>query len=352
MAILDDAGAWQKADPSSLHQLLVSLPDQLRTAAAMEIEQGGIASDEPPANVVVCGMGGSAIGGDVALSAIGEHLRVPLVVHRGYRLPPFAGPKTLVIASSYSGNTEETLSAYLDALRVGSRLACIASGGALAQHAREKRLPLCLIPGNLPPRAALGYSCVMILKLLESAGLTPGMAEDLQETIEVTSSLAQKLNRGVRTTDNRAKRLAASMHGRVSAIYSSDRLAAAAYRWRCQIEENAKNLALHHVLPEMNHNELVGWALPQAVLRKIAAVFLRDQDDHPQVQRRIEWTREYVSGKAAETVEVWSEGRSRLARVFSVIYWGDFVSLYLAYLNLVDPTPVAVIEALKQELTR
>lgn len=307
----------------------------------------------PPrvANVIISGMGGSAIGGDVIRTAIATSLRVPLLVCRDYRLPGFIDSSTLVFASSYSGNTEETLSAYEQARAADAAVICLTSGGKLAAQARSHGYPVIQLPAGLPPRAALGYSAVMLLGALTALGLVPDMSDSLRESVELLKQLVARNGPEMPEKNNRAKMVARSLHGRLIAVYASSTiLEAAAVRWRGQIEENGKNLAFHHLLPEMNHNELVGWEFPEQSLRQIGVVFLRDRGDHNQVQRRFDLTREIVARKASIVHEVWSEGESLLARIFSVICVGDFVSLYLAWLNSVDPTPVPVIEILKQKL--
>jgi glucose/mannose-6-phosphate isomerase len=307
----------------------------------------------PPrvAQVIISGMGGSAIGGDVVRAATAGCLPVPLIVCRDYRLPGFIDSATLVFASSYSGNTEETLTAYEQARAAGAAVICLTSGGKLASQARAHGYPVIQLPAGLPPRASLGYSAVMLLGALAVLGLVPDLTGPLQETVDMLSRLVALVGPGIPSKNNPAKQMAHSLAGRLVAIYASSAvLEPAAIRWRGQIEENAKNLAFHHLLPEMNHNELVGWEFPAPVLRQIGVIFLRDRGDHPQVQRRFELTREIVAAKTGVVHEVWSEGESLLARIFSVICLGDFVSLYLAWLNSVDPTPVPVIETLKQKL--
>jgi len=302
-------------------------------------------------HIVVSGMGGSAAGGDVVRAAVSAVLRVPLLVCRDYRLPGFLDSSTLVFASSYSGNTEETLSAYEQARAAGAAIICLTSGGRLASLAAEHRQPLLRLPAGLPPRAALGYSTVLLLSALTAMNLVPDMTGPLRETAELLARLAARYRPETAEADNPAKRIARALSGRLVAVYaSSANLEPAAVRWRGQIEENAKNLAFHHLVPEMNHNELVGWELPPQLLANIAVVFLQDPGDHPQVQRRFGLMAEMLARKAGVLQQVWSEGESLLARIFSVICLGDFVSLYLAFLNSVDPTPVTVIEALKDRL--
>lgn len=351
MTVLDQPGRWKSVDSKSMRSLLESFPDQVIKAAA-NMRGLSFQNGRDARNIVVAGLGGSAIGGDVARSVLGGILPVPLIVNRDYRLPGFVDSKSAVIACSYSGNTEETLSAYQEARRVDAALICVTSGGRLAETAAADGCPVITIPGGLPPRAAFGYCTLAILAAIQGLGFVSDLGPSIEETCRLMASLVKRYSPDVPEVENAAKRIASSLHRKVIAIYGSNRLLdSAAARWRGQIEENAKNLASHHVLPEMNHNELVGWLKPERGLRGFGVVFLRDKGDHPQVQRRFELTREVIEPRAGAVNEVWSEGDSLLARVFSVIYLGDFVSLYLAYLNKVDPTPVEVIDTFKKKLS-
>jgi glucose/mannose-6-phosphate isomerase len=350
MSWLDQPENLAGAGSRIMADLLSSFPGQLRGAARTS---PGLSLPPPDSihNVIVTGMGGSAIGGDVARAAVLDDARVPIFVNRDYLLPAFAGRASLVIASSYSGNTEETLQAYSAARRMGSSVACITSGGRLAAMARADCQPLLLIPGGLPPRAALGHSVAAILSVLQSAGLVKDVGAPLKEAADLLEGLALRYGADTPEERNPAKTIARLLHGRVVAVYASGRiLEAAAYRWRCQIEENAKNLALHHTLPEMNHNELVGWEWPAEQLKGIGVVFLRDRRDHAHTQRRFELTRDIVGQRCGVTHEVWTEGESALARILSVIHLGDWASYYMACLNRVDPTAIAAIDYLKREL--
>lgn len=333
-----------------MHSLLDAFPEQI----AASIQAGAAISLTKPGKVaalVVTGLGGSAIGGDLARSIAGPRLRTPYVVNRDYDLPGFISASSLVIACSYSGNTEETLSAYRQARQAKASIVCITSGGELAAMAKADGVPTLPLPPGLPPRAALGHSLAMLLTALQQLELVPDLSTALDEAVALLRRLRDRYGMASLETENPAKRLAASLHGKIAAIYgSSATMDAVAFRWRCQIEENAKNLAFHHMLPEMNHNELVGWMHPQEALKQVAVVLLRDEGDHPQVQRRFDLIRDIINTKAGALHEVWSEGNSLPARILSSIYLGDFVSLYLAYLNRTDPTPVEVIDFLKKQL--
>jgi len=350
MSILDQPDLCTALDPKSMMSLLQSFPEQIQAAwkAGREISP---AKPVGTRVLIVTGLGGSAIGGDLARSVSGAQLRVPLIVNRDYDLPGFADADSLVFACSYSGNTEETLSAYEQARRAKASIVCITSGGKLESMAKADGCPVISLPGGLPPRAALGYSLFGLLSAMQALQFIDNLDQPVGETLALLTRQRDRFDPANPLSTNPAKALADALKGRIIAIYASSGIMdAAAYRWRSQIAENAKNLAFHHVLPEMNHNELVGWKCPEEALRNLGVVMLRDREDHPQVQRRFELTGELIAEKAGVLREVWSEGDSLLARILSIIYLGDYVSVYLAYLNDTDPTPVRVIDYLKQKL--
>jgi len=350
MSVFEQPDLWMSIDPESMRLLLEKFPDQVHAA----VLAGRSLRLSPPGDirsVVVTGLGGSAIGGDLAQSVAGRYILKPYIVNRDYDLPTFVDASTIVFACSYSGNTEETLSAYKQAKQSKATIVCVTSGGELESLAKADGYPVVPLPKGLPPRAALGHALFMLLGAMQSLQLIPDMTKSIEETMELLVGLREKYGLKNPETENPAKRIARSLHGKIVAIYGSGAiLGATAFRWRSQIEENSKNLAFHHILPEMNHNELVGWLYPEDALLKVGVLLLRDRGDHPQVQKRFELTREIISGKAGSLHEIWSEGESLLARVMSLIYIGDFVSLYMAFLNNVDPTPVRVIDFLKSRL--
>jgi glucose/mannose-6-phosphate isomerase len=342
----------QRLDSSDMLSLLTSFADQLGDAVEivgkvhLTAHQGGIH------NVLVTGMGGSAIGGDLLRDYLADVVDLPIVVNRGYHLPCFVGPSTLVFASSYSGDTEETLAACREALQRKSNIVAISSGGELAQLASQEGFPLIQIPRGYPPRAALGYSFVALLMSMSKMGLVGDQEENLGETQELIRRRAVEYGLTVPLAKNEAKEIALKLHGKLPFIYAwAQRLEAVAIRWRGQLAENAKQLSSHHLLPEMNHNEIVGWGAPRALGdQNLVVVFLRDRQEPSSIAKRTEITKELIGPSVAEIVEVWTTGASLLARLFSLLYLGDFVSLYLAALNGVDPTPVLRIEKLKRKL--
>lgn len=302
-------------------------------------------------NVVICGLGGSAIGGDLIRAYLGKSLRVPLFVNRGYCVPGFLGPSTLAIMSSYSGNTEETLSALKEVSAAEAKILCISSNGQLQREADEHGLPLITIPGGYPPRTAIGYSAIPLLVVLGKLGLAPDPIEEVRKSIGWVRRKIQLYGPACPLAENAAKTLARQLHRKIPVVYGSqDRLDVLATRWRGQFSENGKQLAYSASLPEMNHNEIVGWKHPAAILRQMVPVFLRDREDHPRVQIRAEITRDIVSKKAGSALEFWTDGESWLERLWTLILLGDYASVYLSFLNQEDPTPVEAIEGLKNRL--
>lgn len=305
--------------------------------------------------IVFVGMGGSAIGGDVIRSLAASESPRPIWVMRHYDLPPFVDSKTLCIFSSYSGNTEETLSAFRQGIKKRLKSVVITSGGELARLSRKGAIPWIEIPRGFPPRAALGYSVFPILQLLAQTKLLKWSDSAVEETLSLLDSLAgKKFGLEIPDAKNPAKKLATSLLNRWVVIYAgTELLDSAALRFRNQIEENAKAMASHHLLAEMNHNEILGWQFPAALIPKSVCIFLRDSKDHPRIQLRMDFTKNLIGKeRGASTREIHSIGKSRLARLFSTIYFGDWVSYYLALLYRIDPTPVVVIEALKKHLAQ
>lgn len=298
-------------------------------------------------NIVVAGLGGSAIGGDLLFTYLAEELKIPFHVVRDYNIPAFVDEKTLFFAVSYSGNTEETLSAYKEAISRSAKVVGITSGGELKKRCDGDKKSVVVIPGGMPPRTALGYLFFPMLVTLEHLNLVADKSGELSETLELLKELSEKYSS---LPDNPAIALAQKLYGRIPLIYGSKNTSAVALRWRTQINENSKTLAFHHLFPELNHNEIVGWEKLEQITRNFRVVILQDETDHERVKTRMEVTKSIIGDAPAGIDEVESFGESLLARIFSLISLGDFVSFYLAMLNGVDPTPVVRIDTLKKRL--
>ena len=341
----------QRYDKSNMRKLLVQFPAQVEQA--VRIGRGARIPFKGSAvrNIVVTGLGGSAIGGDLLRSYAADELGVPFVVNRHYALPDFVDQKTLVIVSSYSGDTEETITAHADARRRKAMIVAITSGGETERLAKKFRHPLIKIPKGYPPRVALGFSFFPSLQVLVSMKLLSSKEKEVKETI----ALLQKSSKVYTSLEgnNPALNLAKQLYTKLPIVYSAaDRFDAVNVRWRSQLAENAKILSFGHVLPEMNHNEIVGWKILQRQMSEMAAIIVRDRDEHPRIKERMRITKGIVSEFSSKILEVNSEGKALLARMFSLVYLGDWTSFYLSLLNGVDPTPVRIIDYLKWELTK
>jgi len=350
---LDDVGAMRQMDPGGMTDLIVGLPEQLKEAYDIGLKAEIPAEFSQVKNVVISGLGGSAIGGDLLRSlTIGES-KVPISVNRDYDIPAYVGPDTLFIASSYSGNTEETLQAFDLAVKAGARVLCISSGGKLTERATQLGIPVVKIPGGPAPRAALGYSFIPLLVIMRRLGIVHDHPGDISEMLSVVTGLREVLGPESPESVNQAKQLARKMHGRLPIIYGTEGYkAVVAQRWKGQINENSKAPAYWNVYPELDHNEIVGWKTNRELLSKMYVINLRDNAESAKMQKRIEVTSEVIGRYAAGVEHVWAIGKSALARLFSLVYIGDFASLYLALLNCEDPLPVESISYLKQQLAQ
>jgi glucose/mannose-6-phosphate isomerase len=303
----------------------------------------------PVANICATGMGGSGISGDLVRAYLAGSLNVPFVVNRDYTLPHFVDERTLVLVSSYSGDTEETISAYEDACRRNARVVCITSGGRLAELARANGHPLVLIPKGFAPRYALGYLAVPLLYCLYRAGIITNPEPDLNETIDLLQTLYNEYRPA--SPNSLAKRISRALAGKLPLIYAStNAFEPVAVRWKSQLSENSKVLAFCNVFPELNHNEIMGWGPLREINQNVQIIFLKDSPIHSKIEKRMQLTRDILEKHASAVLQVESRGRSLLARQFSLVYLGDVVSLYLAALYSVDPTAIENINYIKQHL--
>jgi glucose/mannose-6-phosphate isomerase len=326
---------------------ILALPEHLRDAL-WRVESANLEPHDAPGGFIVAGMGGSAVGGLLARAALGDRASRPIAVARGYGLPAWTTPDATVLCASYSGNTEETLAAYEAAGALGARRIVATTGGKLAAAAREDGVPVIPLPGAFQPRAAVGYALVVAL---EVAALC-GAGESLRSEIDVVAAHSEALVAEWGpdgAEDSLAKQVARGIHGTIPVIAGADLTTPVAYRWKTQLNENAKVPAFWNELPELDHNEIVGWS-GAAELGRFSAIFLDDSDLHPRVRQRIELTRGLISGSAASTFRIESRGETALERLVSLVLLGDLVSLYVAILRGIDPSPVETIERLKTTL--
>ncbi|HET8954996.1 MAG TPA: bifunctional phosphoglucose/phosphomannose isomerase [Solirubrobacterales bacterium] len=316
----------------------LDLPNQLRDAL-WRMETARLEPADA-AGLMVCGMGGSAIGGDLAAAALGDRLTRPLLTVRGYELPSWAMPEWTVLCSSYSGNTEETLACFEAAEALGARRLVVSTGGRLVEEAREAGVPVVGLPGIFQPRVAVAYMFVAAAEAAALAGAAPGVRTEID-------AAAAFVEREALTIKAKAAEVAAAIGAAPTVIYGSDLTAPVAYRWKTQINENAKQPAFRAELPEADHNEICGWA-PDAGAEQMAAVFLEDCDQHPRERRRFELTAELVGAEAATVLRLETAGETRIERMLWATLLGDLVSLEIARLRGVDPESIVAIDRLKE----
>ena len=348
--VLDDGSVLASYDPSDMLGRIAGLPDQLADAWARSRRLTLPDAHRAARAAVVLGMGGSAIGADLVRGIFADRLRVPLLPVRDYGLPAFVDGSTLVVASSYSGATEETISALTTALERHCPVAVITTGGPLRSVAERAVLPLLTFEGGGQPRAAIGYGMMLLAGLLERAGHLPIDDGEVTSAVEAARAAVARCGPAVHTTQNPAKQLAWSLVDRLPIVEASGHLAPVARRWKTQLNENAKTTAAWEELPEATHNAVVGYAQPEALHERMFVVFLASSSEHPRNARRASLSAELLAASQIAHQVVPAAGQGRLAEACSVIVLGDFVSAYLAVLYGLDPTPVNAIAQLKARL--
>ncbi len=342
-----DRSTLQRLDPGGLLADALAVPEQLRDAV-WKVESAGLSSWESPDGLIVAGMGGSGIGGRIARAILGDQASRPVLAVGEYGLPPWTTAQTTVLCASYSGDTEETLACFEAAGVIGARRVVATSGGRLAELARSEGVPVLPIAGGLQPRAAVAYVTIAALETAAKCGAGPGVHADIDVAAGHLEQLVAAWGPDA-DEQSEAKALARALQGTVPVIVGAGLTAPLAYRWKTQINENAKQHAFSGTLPEVDHNEIVGWPSAERFGR-FSAVFLNDSDVTPRVTQRIALTRELIADSAAGTHVVPSRGQTSVERAFSLVLLGDLVSIYLAALNGENPTPVKPIESLKRRL--
>ncbi|MEQ8304401.1 MAG: bifunctional phosphoglucose/phosphomannose isomerase [Cyclobacteriaceae bacterium] len=321
----------------------LQLSDALKIGKRVEMVRPG--SDIR--NILIAGMGGSGIGANLIQSLTFGRIPIPMTVIKGYEIPQFVSPHTLFIACSYSGNTEETLDAIQKALLKRAHIICITSGGKMLEFAKEYNIPYIQMPaGSSSPRAMLGYLIVSLHYALYHTNLI-GAA-----FIKETENAIEYLDRGEKAIQAQAELIAKKLHGRLPIIYSDGRIEAMAVRFQNQLNENSKHLAHVNTIPEMNHNEIVGWVCPEDILSKSQVIYLHTDHDHVRVEKRMEICRSIIEKKSNTIIDIVAEGASLLEQYYHLIHLTDWISYYLALENKVDPEPVDIIGFLKGELEK
>ncbi|MCX7705573.1 MAG: bifunctional phosphoglucose/phosphomannose isomerase [bacterium] len=342
--ITDNRKLIEKIDKSNMLGLIENFDVQCLQAYSIHV---GDISMENINCFVFAGMGGSAIVGDILKQLVEDCSNIPFIVHRDYALPSCATDKSLVFAVSYSGNTEETLSAFREAIKRNSRVVSLSSGGDLEKVSKKEGVLHIKIPSGQPPRCSLGYMFFPLAKILEKPGYIRPFS--IKKIVEMAGNLRNVY--GIDSKNNMAKTIAHAMHNKNIVIYSGKFLAPAALRWKTQIAENSKQMAFVNFFPEMNHNEIMAWNYPFDFVKNSIVFFLRDSNDNDRVKLRMELIADILEKKGIPVHEVLSEGNDVVERIFSLIILGDWISFYLALLNGEDPTEIKEITYLKKELS-
>lgn len=352
---LDDLDEISRIDSEDVLGAVERFADQCREAWAIGKAATRLPDPFDIDGVMVLGMGGSGVSGDVLQVVLEPDLNVPVAVLKSYGpLPGWVGPATLVLAVSYSGSTEETIAAAEDAVSAGARVLAVSSGGPLADLARKHDLPHVSIPSGLQPRASLGYLALPLLAVLQRIGLARDLDAEIEEAGAVLDELAARCHRSVPAAENPAKQLALEIRDRIAIVYGAHGIAAlAAMRFKCDLNEYGKVPAFWNAFPELNHNEIVGWSGLTDVTRANAViVLLRDLVEHERVAMRIAITRRLIADSASGVVEVKATGESSLARLLSLVFVTQLAAIYVGLARGVDPGPVEVIQQLKAELAQ
>lgn len=327
-----------------MDKLIAEFPTQISKAIEIGESANINKHSKEIRNIVITGLGGSGIGGTIVKELVANKIQIPIEINNKYTIPNYVNENTLVIASSYSGNTEETLEAIQHAVDKKAKIVGITSGGKLAEFCKKQNLDLILIPsGSRSPRACLGYSVIQQFFILKKLGF---IDDFFVENFMATKSLMESEEAAIK---KETKEIAEKLYTKIPIIYAADSIEGVAVRLRQQINENAKMLCWHHVIPEMNHNELVGWRIKN---EDLAIIIFRNDSDYERTQKRIEINKSVFKNYCSTIFEIWSKGSSPIEKAFYLIFWGDWLSYYLSEYRGVDSIEVKVIDHLKAELAK
>lgn len=352
VTILDNQAQIAKIDKKNMLNDLIMTPDYCRDAINLA-KQVKLPQKISPNNIVIVGMGGSAIGGEILHDWLRDSLPIPIEVCRDYTLPAYVKEKDiLVFVNSYSGNTEETLSAFLEARKRKNTILSITSNGKLKDFCKKLKIPQVIIPSGLQPRAAIPYLFFPFPILMEKLGILANVETELKEAIEIIEKISKENSVQVPLENNKAKKLALALLGTIPVIYGFREYTSIAHRIKAQFNENSKLPSKSDIFPELNHNETVGYDAPESLIKKHSIILIRDSNEPKEIRNRIETTKKLVFTRASKTLEIIAEGKGKLARMLSVMCIGDYASVYLAILQNKDPSPVKIIDKVKNELTK
>jgi len=346
-SVLDDIDKIREIDKSNMLSFCVNSAKHYQKAA--KIAEKISLRYPKPENIIVAGMGGSGIGGELLKDWARDKAQMPIEVSRNYSLPAYANEKSLVLTVSYSGETEESLSAFLDAAKRKCMIHCISSGGSLLKFAEKLNVPYLRVPSGMPPRAALPYLFTPLLKALEKIKLVSGVSEDFSEATKILERISGENAPENLARENFSKTLALGIAASVPVVYGFGVYRSVAQRFKQQFNENSKIPSKWEFFSELNHNEIVGWEKAGKLAKCFSTIFIRDKNEPNEIRSRIETTKALMHYDS-KMFEVWAQGKSALARMLSTICIGDFTSVYLAILRKVDPTPVKTIALLKEKM--
>jgi len=348
--VLDDMERIRQIDKSNMLSFCVDAPKHYQEAA--KLAKSVAISYRKPQSIVVAGMGGSAIGGELLKDWTRDKISVPIEVNREYSLPAYANKDTLVFVVSYSGETEESLSVFLDALKRNCKIVCISSGGKVFEFAEKLNVPHLRIPSGMPPRASLPYLFLPMLIVLEKIGLVSDVDLETSETVKALKEVSGRNLPEEQLSDNFSKSMASNICGTIPVVYGFGIYRAVAQRFKQEFNENSKVPSKWEYFPELNHNEIVGWEGANDLAKCFSIILIRDRDEQDVIRQRIEATRGLICEESVKVFDVFGMGKGRLAKMSSTILIGDFASVYLAILRRVDPTPVKTIALLKEKMKR
>ncbi|MCX6023805.1 MAG: bifunctional phosphoglucose/phosphomannose isomerase [Chloroflexi bacterium] len=352
MTILDDRATYERLDPAGIGGLIAGLPGQFWPAWNLGLNARLPEGAAAATRIAVAAMGGSAIGGALVRGLAERESRTPIAVCRDYRLPAWADRRTLVVAASFSGNTEETLSCFEQALEIGAPSLAITTGGRLTQLAAAHWVPAVSYSYDGMPRCALGFGFGALLGALEQIGVFSGKGPELAAALAIMEGMSAELGPDAPAESNLAKQMATRLHGKIPVVYGAGFLSDAATRWKGQFNENSKNWAFYEALPEANHNAVEGYDYPADLADRMAVVFLRSPLLAPRVLDRIGITADILTRQGVANAIVDGRGDTALSHLLTAVYFGDWVSYYLAMLNGADPNPIPQIDYLKDQLSR
>lgn len=360
---LDNYEKIKLIDKSELCKIQIRFPEncenaikrikKLRITRHLRISRKVSINYGKPERILISGMGGSAIAGDILRTWLSDYLLIPISVSRDYHLPAYANKKTLVFIVSYSGRTEETLSSFIEAIERQCMIIGISSGGTLQKFCKKLKIPFVNLPVNMPPRAAMPYLFFSLVMSLEKLGVLKDRSGEIAESLSILKQVRNEIKPETPISKNLAKQIASQIKDTVPVIYGFGFYESIALRIKTQFNENSKIPSKCGVFPELNHNEMAGWEGPPALTKNFSVILIRDSDEPPEIKARIDLTKKLaLKGKTAEILELYGRGQSKLAKMLSAMYIGDFASIYLAILYEVDPTEIEVITGMKEELKR